>query len=61
MTQVSTDLSFEIRFFTAQNCSPVDKIIFSDAHARVLSEIRKEKFRMKAGYFQKPGGLDLVL
>ena len=61
MSEVSTDLSFQIRFFTAENFDPVDKIISSRAHARVRFEFRKEKFEMKAGCFLKPGGLNPVL
>ena len=61
MSQVSTNLSFQIRFFTAENFDQVDKIISSRAHARVRFEFRKEQFEMKAGCFLKPGGLDLVL
>ena len=61
MSQVSIDISFQIRLFTAENFDPVDKIISSPAYARVRSEFRKAKFEMKAGCFLKPGGLNPVL
>ena len=61
MSQVSTNLSFQMRFFTAQNFDAVDKIISSCAHAHIRSEFQKEKFKTKAGCFLKPGGLDPVL
>ena len=61
MSQISTDLSFQIRSFTAEKFDPVDKIISSRAHVRIRSEFRKEKFEIKAGCFLKPSGLDPVL
>ena len=61
MPQVSKNLSFQIRFFTAENFDSVDKIISSRAHARIRPEFRREKFKMKAGCFLKSGGLDPVL
>ena len=49
--QVPSDLSFQIRYSSAENLTLVDKIINSRAHVHVLLKIRREKFKKKAGCF----------
>lgn len=51
MPQLSSDLSFQIRYVSDENLNSADKIIYSPAHTHILMEIQKEKFEMKWGYF----------